>query len=59
MKHKIFNLCLSMLMAFVVILSAQAQNASTFSGVVVDANDEPIIGASIKVVGTGTGTIPI
>ncbi len=57
MKQKIFSFCLSMLMTFMIVLSAQAQNSQTFSGVVIDNQEEPIIGASIKVVGTGTGTI--
>ena len=57
MKYKISSFCLSILMTFMIVLSAQAQNSQTFSGVVVDEKNEPVIGASIKVVGTGTGTI--
>lgn len=48
---------MSMLMTFAVILSAHAQDSNTFSGTVVEANGDPIIGASVKVIGTATGTI--
>ena len=58
MKHNIFSLCLSALLACVTIFSAQAQqDMQTFKGVVVDANDDPVIGASVKVLGTTTGTV--
>ena len=58
MKHKkIFSFYLSMLLAFVMALPSFAQNAKTYKGVVVDEIGEPIIGASVKVVGTNTGTI--
>lgn len=57
MKHNIFSLCLSTLLAFLLVFQAQAQNSQTFNGVVVDENNEPVIGASIKVLDTNTGTI--
>ena len=58
MKHKrIFNLCLCTLLAFVTAFPTFAQNAQTYKGVIVDEAEEPIIGASVKVVGTTTGTI--
>ena len=58
MKHKnILKLCLCMLLAFVMAMSAMAQNARTFKGIVLDEAEQPIIGAAVKVVGTTTGTI--
>jgi len=57
MKQNIFNFCLCLLLAFVSAFTVQAQNAQTFSGVVVDSNDEPVIGASVKVADGTTGTI--
>lgn len=58
MKHKnIFNLCLSMFLALIMTLPIIAQNTRTFKGVVVDELDQPIIGATVKIVGTTTGTI--
>ena len=46
-----------MLLAFVMAMSAMAQNARTFKGIVLDEAEQPIIGAAVKVVGTTTGTI--
>lgn len=59
MKHKnnIIKLCLGIFLAFTMALPAIAQKTQTFKGVVVDTTGEPIIGASVKVVGTTTGTI--
>lgn len=55
MKHKnILKLCLCMLLAFVMAMSAMAQNARTFKGIVLDEAEQPIIGAAVKVVGTIT-----
>ena len=54
-QHNIFKMCLSMLLALFMAVPALAQ--TTFSGVVVDENEEPVIGASVKVAGTTTGTI--
>lgn len=54
-KYLILSLCLSFMMAFVS-LSAQAQER-TVKGIVVDEIGEPIIGASIMIEGTATGTI--
>ncbi|MBP1541419.1 MAG: TonB-dependent receptor [Prevotella sp.] len=51
----IANICLSMLMAFVA-MPALAQN-QTVTGTVVDENGEPVIGASVMVAGTKTGTV--
>ena len=53
--HSIFKICLSMLLALFMAVPALAQ--TTVSGVVVDENEETVIGASVKVVGTQTGTI--
>lgn len=58
MKHKnIFNLCLSIFLAFVMALPAFAQDAKTYKGVVVDESGQPIIGAAVKVAETNIGTI--
>lgn len=38
-------------------MPAIAQNTKTFKGVVLDETEQPIIGASVKVVGTTVGTI--
>lgn len=58
MKHNnIIKLCLGIFLVFVIALPALAQKNMTFKGVVVDTTGEPIIGASVKVVGTTTGTI--
>ena len=38
-------------------MPAIAQNMKTFKGVVLDETEQPIIGASVKVVGTTVGTI--
>ena len=45
-----------MFLAFMMALPTLAQNI-TYKGVVVDESGEPIIGASVKVAGTTTGTI--
>lgn len=57
MKHNIFRLCLGMLMTFMIMSSTLAQTTTTYNGVVVDINNEPLIGASVKIAGTKTGTI--
>ncbi len=54
-KH--FVICMSLLMAFILPSYAQAQNLQTVQGMVVDENGEPIIGATVKVEGTTTGTV--
>ena len=57
-KYKMMkrNLLLTLLLTFVVSLTAFGQT-TTFSGTVVDANGEPIIGASIIQKGTSNGSI--
>ena len=50
-------MCLGIFLAFTMALPAIAQKTQTFKGIVVDTTGEPIIGASVKVVGTTTGTI--
>ncbi|NDW12204.1 TonB-dependent receptor [Bacteroides sp. 214] len=55
--NSIFKLTLSVLLAFIMSLSAYAQQTQTFSGVVVDEAEEPVIGASVKILGTSTGVI--
>jgi TonB-linked SusC/RagA family outer membrane protein len=54
-NHSIFKLYLGLLLTFILSVPALAQ--TTYTGTVVDENNEPVIGASIKVVGTTTGTI--
>ncbi len=44
-------------LAFVISLMTYAQESQTFSGVVLDEAEEPVIGASVKVLGTSTGVI--
>ena len=53
MKHKIYHICLVALMAFFA-LPALAQNRLV-KGTVVDQNKEPIIGATITIVGQNQG----
>ena len=54
MKHKIFSLCLGMMLMFSA--SALAQN-KTMTGTVVDELGEPVIGATVTVEGTKIATI--
>ena len=54
MKHKIFSLCLGLLL--MCSASVQAQN-KTVSGTVVDELGEPVIGATVTVEGTKTATV--
>jgi TonB-linked SusC/RagA family outer membrane protein len=53
MKHKIYHICLVVLMAFFA-LPALAQNRLV-KGTVIDQNNEPIIGATITIVGQNQG----
>ena len=53
-QHNIFRICL-VLMAFLA-LPVFAQN-QIYKGMVVDETGEPVIGATVKVVGTNTGSI--
>lgn len=46
-----------MLLVWVMALPGFAQEVSIYKGMVVDETGEPVIGASVKVVGTTTGTI--
>lgn len=55
--NSIFKFGLSIFLAFIMSLSAYAQESQTFSGVVMDEAGEPVIGASVKVLGTSTGII--
>ena len=54
MKHKIFSLCLGMMLMFSA--SALAQN-KTMTGTVVDELGEPVIGATVTVAGTKIATV--
>lgn len=56
-KYLILSLCLSFIMAFFLGFPAQAQQNKTVKGTVVDEIGEPIIGASVMIEGTTTGTI--
>jgi TonB-linked SusC/RagA family outer membrane protein len=55
-KQRWFYLVFCLLMALFTTISVSAQT-KTIKGKVVDVSDQPIIGASIKVKGTGSGTI--
>ncbi|GAT61810.1 TonB-linked outer membrane protein, SusC/RagA family [Paludibacter jiangxiensis] len=55
-KQRWFYLGFCLLLAFFTVVNANAQT-KTIKGKVVDASDQPVIGASIKVKGTGSGTI--
>lgn len=58
MKHKsTFRNYVCMLLAVVMALPAMAQNTKIFKGVVVDEAEQPVIGATLTVVGTAQGTI--
>jgi len=58
MKYKnILGICLCILLAFIMAMPVIAQNTKTFKGVVLDETEQPVIGASVKVVGTTVGTI--
>lgn len=54
-KYLILSLCLSILLAFVLPVHAQGQRS--VKGTVVGEDGEPIIGASVMLIGTTTGTI--
>ena len=54
-RYFILSLCLSFLLAFA--LPGYAQNTQTVTGTVVDETGEPVIGATVMVVGTTTGTV--
>lgn len=46
-----------MLLTCVLVFSVQAQNSRTLNGNIVDVSGEPLIGASVKVLGATVGTI--
>ncbi len=54
MKHKIFSLCLGLMLMFTT--SALAQNQMV-TGTVLDELGEPVIGATVTVAGTKTATV--
>ena len=58
MKHNsIIKLCLGLFLAFIMILPLSAQKIQTYKGFVVDETEQPVIGATVKVVGTSIGVI--
>lgn len=58
MKHNsIIKLCLGLFLAFIMILPLSAQKIQTYKGLVVDETEQPVIGATVKVVGTSIGVI--
>lgn len=58
MKHNsLIRFSVGVFLAFIMAMPMLAQKTQTYKGVVVDETGEPVIGASIKVVGTATGTI--
>lgn len=54
-KYFIISLCMSFLLVFS--LPSYAQNARTVTGSVMDEFGEPVIGATVMVIGTTTGTV--
>ena len=54
-RYLIISLFLSIILAFS--LPLHAQQVLDFKGTVLDEVGEPIIGASVKIEGTGVGTI--
>jgi len=56
-RYLILSLCLCFILAFALPVQVQAQQSQTVQGTIVDEKGEPIIGATIKVEGTGKGTI--
>lgn len=58
-KHAILFLFLSLIMVFggIIQAEAQAQKVKTYEGIVVEEDGEPIVGATVAVVGTNIGTI--
>ena len=56
-KHSIYLLFLSMIFAFVCATPAHAQKTKMYDGVVTEENGQPIVGATVAVVGTTIGTI--
>ena len=54
-RNIILSICMSFLMALA--LPMYAQQAQTIKGTVVDANGDPVIGATVRVQGTNDGTI--
>lgn len=58
-RYLILSLCMSFILAFALPAQAQtqAQKFQTVQGTIVDEKGEPVIGATIKIDGTGAGTI--
>ena len=54
-RHRILASCLGLSLAFMMPATVLAQQ--NYTGTVVDENGDPIIGASVKIEGTSTGTI--
>lgn len=54
-RYFIISLCMSFLLVFS--LPSYAQNARTVTGSVMDEFGEPVIGATVMVIGTTTGTV--
>ncbi len=55
--HIVRRWCLVLLLMCTTAVAAQAQGTKTFKGVIEDASGNPVIGASIVVPGTTTGTM--
>lgn len=55
--NNIIKLYLGIFLTFVITSMAYAQKTQTYNAVVVDEADEPIIGATVKVLGTSIGII--
>ena len=56
-QNSIIKICLGLFLLLATTLSSLAQTSRTVTGSVVDEAGEPIIGATIMVAGTTTGTV--
>lgn len=56
-KYLILSLCLSFILCCILPAKVYAQQTQTFNGTIVDEKGEPIVGASVKIEGTTTGTL--
>jgi TonB-linked SusC/RagA family outer membrane protein len=56
-RYLILSLCLSFILAFALPVQAQQSQSQAVQGTIVDEKGEPVIGATVKIEGTGKGTI--
>lgn len=58
MKHnRLIRFVVGLFLTLLMVMPLSAQKVQTYKGIIVDQSGEPIIGASVKIVGTSTGTI--